>query len=553
MMFENKDSEENTNLNTQFNEVLNSFFSGVELKKSFLKFFETLSKSKQKNLVELLQIKMIFIKEELGENLNDLIVFSNLYNFMLSFAFNAKELNSNFKEAVKIIISSPSKFSIEYRTLSGGQRSVGADFLDVFEAVPDIYKQKYLAFLYDLEIDFNHGTNCAQKNNKWLHSNIANTASAQAMFLLRNLPKNKFNINALSEYGNTPLQLAATKGYRIKNVDHQTISHSYVEIVEEIIAFGADVNTKATEKMRCNTALHMACLREDAEMIAVLLKNNADVNVKNLDNKTALELLDLTEEEKVSFLEQFNDGQLLCNFKDSSDYTRDVNACKKMLTNKDEKEIDEIYQARHKEIFFEAVKRGDIEKVKNLINKKLATLNDQEGRGALHLACALGYKAIVEALITHGAHVNMQDKQGRTPADYTNLDSTSVKTILMSVNIDPDRDVSATENAFHRVIESLDQIKSLGLKATQLISTWTNPYTHGEILFSVENKAFAIKQLPLLDEEDQTALRQQIDNLRGKTVAQACIENRPSIGKLLVDIGREINLNQDKKVERKRD
>ena len=70
-------------------------------------------------------------------------------------------------------------------------------------------------------------------------------------------------------YGETSLHYAADKGHK--------------EIVELLIANGADVNVKEKD-----TPMHKAAMNGHKEIIELLIANGADVNAKSVDNNTLL-------------------------------------------------------------------------------------------------------------------------------------------------------------------------------------------------------------------------------------------------------------------------
>jgi len=68
----------------------------------------------------------------------------------------------------------------------------------------------------------------------------------------------------------------------------------------------------------------------------------------------------------------------------------------------------------------EAVKSGDFEKVKSLIqnDKQLANLKDEDGRTPLHWAALRRNSEIVKLLLENGANPSPMDKNGDTPINY---------------------------------------------------------------------------------------------------------------------------------------
>ncbi|CAG9772754.1 unnamed protein product [Ceutorhynchus assimilis] len=66
--------------------------------------------------------------------------------------------------------------------------------------------------------------------------------------------------------------------------------------------------------------------------------------------------------------------------------------------------------------FVWAVKNGDLEQVKHIIEKESVDVNQEvDGRPLILYAADYGQKAVIEYLITVGADVNSKDKHGITP------------------------------------------------------------------------------------------------------------------------------------------
>lgn len=66
--------------------------------------------------------------------------------------------------------------------------------------------------------------------------------------------------------------------------------------------------------------------------------------------------------------------------------------------------------------FVWAIKNGDLEQVKDIIEKQSIDVNQEvEGRPLILYAADYGQKAVIEYLIAAGADVNSKDKHGITP------------------------------------------------------------------------------------------------------------------------------------------
>lgn len=70
--------------------------------------------------------------------------------------------------------------------------------------------------------------------------------------------------------------------------------------------------------------------------------------------------------------------------------------------------------------FFDWIKEGNEEKVRELLSNDLTLVNtlDEDGLLPIHWAADRGHVGIVEYLIGNGANVNSQDRDGQTPLHY---------------------------------------------------------------------------------------------------------------------------------------
>ncbi len=73
-------------------------------------------------------------------------------------------------------------------------------------------------------------------------------------------------------------------------------------IVDEILSH-KDIKKHINDKTICgDTALHIACARRDEKFITQLLEKGADLNVKNKNGQTPIDMLHLNEKERLEFL-----------------------------------------------------------------------------------------------------------------------------------------------------------------------------------------------------------------------------------------------------------
>lgn len=84
-----------------------------------------------------------------------------------------------------------------------------------------------------------------------------------------------------------------------------------------------------------------------------------------------------------------------------------------------------------------AVRRGQVENVRNLLGREDIEARDFQGRTPLHIAVLSGHDAIVSLLLRNGADVNARDQWGITPlrraellTEYRRWDRQEIKRML---------------------------------------------------------------------------------------------------------------------------
>ena len=94
--------------------------------------------------------------------------------------------------------------------------------------------------------------------------------------------------------------------------------------------------------------------------------------------------------------------------------------------------------------FFDAVNRGDLETVENLISKGTnVNAFDNDGETALIVASRNGHTEIAELLITKGANVNAVSENGKTALMYASSEGHTETVIIL---IEKGADVSAVSD-----------------------------------------------------------------------------------------------------------
>ena len=165
-------------------------------------------------------------------------------------------------------------------TLVNEAISYGADV----NHVDDYTKETplFLALTSTLEIfDFlvQHGADVHARNksdNTLLHKACEYEYADIVSYLL----DKKINVNAVDNIGKTPL-LNALYAY-------MTDKKKLENIVEKLIQNGANVNVQ--DDYEHNTALHLACDQNAIEIVKILVKGGADLQVRNYEKQTAYDI-----------------------------------------------------------------------------------------------------------------------------------------------------------------------------------------------------------------------------------------------------------------------
>jgi len=151
-----------------------------------------------------------------------------------------------------------------------------------------------------------------------------------------------------------------------------------VQDVVELIKGGADVNQTGFHQ---RAPLHVAAIYGHGSVVGQLLQARADVNVKDKDGKTPLDLA----------------------------YAR-----------VEVKTVLRKHGGKHSLLY--AASKGMVQDVAELI-KGGADVNQtgSDQRAPLHVAAVNGHGSVVDQLLQARADVNVKDEDGKTPLDYWNL------------------------------------------------------------------------------------------------------------------------------------
>ncbi|XP_019854452.1 PREDICTED: ankyrin repeat domain-containing protein 17-like isoform X2 [Amphimedon queenslandica] len=280
------------------------------------------------------------------------------------------------------------------------------------------------------------------------------------------LLEHKAKVNVTDNNGNTPLDLACVKGH--------------TEIVKLLLKHGID-NAKNTYDENCivlrmagaggqlegvniinhtnrenGTPLQIVCIKGYTEIVELLLKHGADVNVTDKDDRTPLHIACMKQhKEIIKLLLKKEDVDLNVADKDNS-HTPLLFACKEGYT-----EIVELL-LEHNGVHVNATDKDNhtalqiayiqqhTEIVKLLLEHKGVDVNvtDKDSHTPLLLACKEGYTEIVELLLEHnGVHVNATDKDNHTALQiaYIQQHTEIVKLLLEHKGVD----VNVTDKDSH--------------------------------------------------------------------------------------------------------
>ncbi len=295
-------------------------------------------------------------------------------------------------------------------------------------------------------------------------------------------------------------------------------------LIQKLLAAGADINLIVGGQ----TMMSQSILIQSTDHFAFLFQNGANINIANTSNGFGTPL-------HISAAnELFNMCIQLIDMAKTSKYPCDFS----------------MKDGEGKTVLIIAAKTLSLVLIEKILaeDKSCVNLADNEGRTALHFACALGQAAIVKALIKAGADVNAKDKKGNTPMHYATFGLPVVKAILASISIDPDRDQCALRNAIPtsetQVItlrKSLAEESDSLVKFTQFPKMSTNTSLFGELLWCRQNQASVSSIFSM-----QPALRDAIlSRMTGKSVAEACFEGHTKVISLLIMADADMHLRND--------
>ncbi len=309
---------------------------------------------------------------------------------------------------------------------------------------------------------------------------IANGANCMTILLNPNV--NLHTIKKVVSVGGTQVLAHNYKGY---NALHAVISsRDILEKVAYLVKNGVDVNGCSLDPtMPIGTPLHLFIANESFSLVSTLIElahDKIDINIKDGEQKAPL-----------------------------------------LLAAK-------IRSSRIVSLILETFpKRVDVNTV------------DAKKRTPLHFACAYGDREMAQLLVTAGADVNAQDHRGNTPLHYACAKLNSVRAMLESIEIHPDRDAGASRNA---IVDSLYNPIQVSGEAKALLSTKAN----------FDNYIGAIiKTLNSIDDARRSKreiafIRQQHTALIGSSLIDTCMSGHLPVAQLLLEAGADPSINNIK-------
>jgi serine/threonine-protein phosphatase 6 regulatory ankyrin repeat subunit B len=209
-----------------------------------------------------------------------------------------------------------------------------------------------------------------------------------------------------------------------QNIMHLAVDNNCKQIIEIILELAPDKKAVVNLQDDCgDTPLHQALRsesRSNIDIIELLLKNDADIKIKNEFFQTPFLLMVLAERldalkvlfanPKVDVNERDADGRTVLYLsiaKEKNPKITEFLLQNGADVNSEKPEYLSLHQAiiTHNDIAFNLILNGN-----NIINQQ-----DNERNTALHIATKNEYFAVMKVLIQKGAHINMKNNEGQTP------------------------------------------------------------------------------------------------------------------------------------------
>ncbi len=209
-----------------------------------------------------------------------------------------------------------------------------------------------------------------------------------------------------------------------------------LHIAQLLLESGANINATSLDGQ---TALIVATISRDLEMIAMLLLNGADPNQQDNGGKKALDYLEdpVEDTQHLETTDQYR--ELLKVPADYSEQQSQTFFCRTVLGHTDKLNEMLLFETssltKNIALRIASSSRGRVDVVKLLIEAG-ADINtiDDHWRTPLMLSANLGYKDIVETLIEAGADIYLEDQKRKTALKYAKqADHSEIAQILKAL------------------------------------------------------------------------------------------------------------------------
>lgn len=206
------------------------------------------------------------------------------------------------------------------------------------------------------------------------------------------------DVDGFDNLGSTPLMYAAYIGHQ--------------EVAKLLLEYGADIDSQNEAGLSC---LHIAVFGENKEMVRLLLESGVDVSLETIDEMNALEAAIMTQQDEIAKIIQEANPNLVANVEQwNVALEDDFENMEDMETQIEEQEnmwkMESLVEESNNP-FHVAVIKGELEKVKKLIESGNVDVNgeDSSGRLCISYAACMKNKEMVDLLLKHGADINKID------------------------------------------------------------------------------------------------------------------------------------------------